>query len=404
MARQPSGGAPDSYVIFGTVPWDAPWLTEHNLAHALAERHRVLFVEPPVTVLSPFRYGLRPERLREARFLLGRRLRRYGRVHVYRPVALPPREQPLAKTLSRPLLRRQLRSAAERAGVRKPAVVAARTTLGLEGAVAERVRVYLVKDLVESGGELVGASASALAAETAAMCERADLVCAVTPALRDRVAASGHRAALLQHGFHADLAPAYDAAAEPAAYAGLPRPLLGYTGRIDGRLDFGLLGALADAQPEASLVLVGPTSPRLDQETLAELSRRPNVHLVGSQPREALPAFVRHLDCALMPYGDREWLRYASPLKLWDYLYAGPPVVGAGCTVLRDYPPPLVRYSETREEFLDAVRAALSEPAEAAEERRRFALANSWDVRAAQLVQLVQELDQRPDARATAPR
>ena len=50
-----------------------------------------------------------------------------------------------------------------------------------------------------------------------------------------------------------------------------------------------------------------------------------------------LPAYVRYLDCALLPYVDSEWTRYQSPLKLWEYLYSGAPIVGMGSAELQRY-------------------------------------------------------------------
>jgi teichuronic acid biosynthesis glycosyltransferase TuaH len=375
---------PDGWVVYGTTPWDDAWLTEHNLAHALAERHRVLYVEPPVTPLSPLRRRDRAE----VRALLRRGARQSGRVHVFRPFALPPREHPRAKRLSAPLVRMQLRRVASQLGLREPTVLAARNTAELTGAVGERTRVYLVKDLVEAGGELLGLESGRLAGDVAAMCAGAQVVCATSEALRASLAERGVDSALLPHGFHADLAPLYDSAERPHEYASLPGRLLGYTGRIDSRLDFELIRAVADSLPAASVVLIGPVSPRLPREDLALLRSRSNIHLLGARPRRELPAYLAHLDCCLMPYRDSEWIRHASPLKVWDFLYAGPPIVGAGCPALRDFPPPLVAFAEDAPAFLDAVRSALDSPGDGRERRREHALANSWDERARELERL----------------
>jgi teichuronic acid biosynthesis glycosyltransferase TuaH len=318
-------------------------------------------------------------------------------VHVFRPVAVPPREHVRVRAATAPFVRAQVRRAAARAGLRRPVVVAARDMIELSGAVDERLRVYLVKDLIEAGDELLGLASARMATDVAAMCETSDVVCATSLALHESLAERGIPNVHLPHGFHADLAPLYDSAAEPPEYTSLPRPLLGYTGRIDARLDFDLLGALADNLPAASLVLVGPVSPRLSREELAKLRARPNVHLLGARSRTELPAYLTHLDCCLMPYAESEWIRHASPLKVWDYLYAGPPIVGAGCAALREHPPPLVSFASSRSEFLTAVDHALSAPDDGRERRREYALANSWDERAGRLERLVKEAAHRDD-------
>jgi glycosyltransferase involved in cell wall biosynthesis len=267
-------------------------------------------------------------------------------------------------------------------------VVAARAVLDLLGAARESLRVYLVKDLAEAGAAMLGKDAAVVARQMAEMCARADLVVAVTPALRDTLAERGVRSELLPHGFHSELAPVYDGASRPAEYEALPSPRLGYTGRIDARLDFEALELLADRFAHGSVVLVGPVSPLLADEAFDRLARRHNVHLLGARPREELPGYARHLDCCLMPYRDDEWLRHGSPLKLWDYLYAGPPLVGSGCAALRDYP--LVSFAESPGDLPELVERALRDGAAERAERRAFALANTWDRRAEQLGEIVE--------------
>jgi teichuronic acid biosynthesis glycosyltransferase TuaH len=375
------------YVVYGSVAWDSPWLTEHNLADALARDHRVLFVEPPVTPLTPLRYGLKRETPRELWALAGRPLRRSGRVHVLRTIAVPPKEHARARRASRPLLRTQVARAVSRLGFDAPVVVAARSVRDMLGAAGERASVYLAKDLVEAGAALIGKDARQLAEEQLRMCHEVDVVCAVTRALQDTLGRRGVSAELLPHGFHADLAPAYDDAEMPPELAALSRPLLGYAGRIDGRLDFDALAAVADRFATGSLVLIGPVSPRLEPRALAALSARPNVHMLGSRRRGELPAYLAHLDCSLMPYREDEWLRHGAPLKMWDALYAGPAVAGSGCVALTEHP--LVRYASPPLHLPNAVVDALAHSAGERPARRSAALENSWAARARQLDELV---------------
>lgn len=379
---------PSDYVIYGTSRWDAPWLTEQNLASALARRHRVLYVEPPLTPLAPLRYGLRPDSRSQARLLLRRRARRVENLHVFQPLVLPPRSQPTARRWSAPLLRSQVARVVSGLGFERCVTVAGHAAPGVLGTSADELSVYLVKDWIEDGADLLGRDPGRIIEERDGMLARADLVCAISTELQRALRERGIPACLLRHGFHAELAPAYDRSVCPDEYR-LPRPILGYTGRIDARLDFEILEAVAHRFSHGSLVLLGPVSPRLPLAELAGLQARPNVHFLGSRGREEVPGYVKHLDCCLLPYREREWLRYGSPLKLWDYLYAGPPLVGAGCLALRDYPPPLTTFVRGAEGFVEAVERALAEPDEGREERRAYALANSWEARAGELDALV---------------
>lgn len=379
-----------SYLVYGTSSWDAPWLTEQQLAAALSRRHRVLYVEPPLSPVTPFRYGRRGRDYAQPRVqaLFRRRPRREGATAVFQPLALPPLENPRARRASAPLLRAQLSLALRQQDLTRPVTVSGRFHEGTFGLAGESARVYLVKDWVQAGSQLLGHSRETLEAAVRWMCDHADLVCATSRPLQEALGERGVAAELLPHGFDAALAGAYDGAREPLELRELTRPLLGYTGRVDGRLDFQLLDALAEEVAPGTIVLIGPRSPRLAVENLELARRRENIVLLGARPREQLPSYVAHLDLCLLPYREDEWLRYGSPLKLWEYLYAGPPIVGTGCEVLRDYPPPLVTYASGREALFEAVEKSLAAVG-GQEERRAFAMANTWDARAETLDRLV---------------
>jgi len=381
-----------SYLVYGTSGWDAPWLTEQQLAAALSRRHPVLYVEPPLSPITPFRYGLRSREVGQpgVRALLRRRPRREGATGVFQPLALPPLENPRARRASAPLMRAQLSLALRRQDLTRPVTVSGRFHEGTFGLAGESARVYLVKDWVQAGAELIGQSRASIDAAVRWMCDQADLVCAISQPLQKALAEWGVAAELLPHGFDAELASAFDGVREPPELRELPRPLLGFTGRIDGRLDFQLLDVLA-AEIAGTIVLIGPRSPLLSAGDLELVRRRENIVLLGVRSREQLPAYLAHLDLCLLPYREGEWGRYGSPLKLWEYLYAGPPIVGTGYEVLRDYPPPLVTYASGFDELLGAVRESLASEG-GRDQRRAFALANTWDDRAEALDRLVAPL------------
>lgn len=375
------------WVVYGSSPWAGTWYTEHNLAHALAAEDRVLFVDPPMSPLTPLRS-------RGTRFgqLAARRPRRMGRLLSFRPVVAPPIEAAIAQRASSRLLAMQVRRAVRRARLHQPVVLAARWRPGLAGAAGEVARLALLQDWVPAGAALLGRSAHALELELESLCEAGDRTVVTSEALRRELVRRGRDATVIRHGFPADLVAGFEHAKVPAEIAALPRPRLGYTGGIDARLDFGALGALADRFPTGSVVLVGPVSPRLDGGALGSLLGRPNVHLLGARDRAEIPGCLVGMDCLLMPYVEDEWGRYGSPLKLWEYLYAGPPLAGSGYRVLAEHPPPEVHFASPPGRLGDAVQAALAEPGAARAERRRLALANTWDDRAARLVALAERL------------
>lgn len=389
------------YVLFGTATWDSSWLTDQNLAAALGRRHRVLYVEPPMSPLTPLRGG-RPADLAQAARRVPRAVA--PSVHALRPVVAPPVTSPAARRLSRRASRRQVARAVRAIGLRDPVVIAASwAAVGLEGAAGEALRLALVKDLVVAGADLLGQDQRRLARDEDALVQGADLVLATSQALVDHLAGRGVPAELLPHGFADDVAAAYDAPRPPADLRELPSPRLGYAGTIDDRLDFEALERLAAAHPDGTVVLVGPVSPRLPPDRLERLERHENVVLLGPRRREELPAYLSHLDCCLLPHRDTAWARHAAPLKLWDYLYAGPPIAGTGYGSLRTLGPPLVHFVDPPRLLPDAVASALAETgASGARARRELALANTWQRRAERVDELVEGLQPAPQASPTS--
>ena len=93
-----------------------------------------------------------------------------------------------------------------------------------------------------------------------------------------------------------------------------------------------------------------------------------------------LPAYVQLFDAALIPFKPSIIADSSDPVKLYDYFSLGKPVVATGLRELKKYDDGhLLRVAETRDEFVDGIRAFLNYDAEAWQEsRRQIARQNSW--------------------------
>ena len=191
-------------------------------------------------------------------------------------------------------------------------------------------------------------------------------------------------------------AGAIDGPEEHPLQAAIPGPRLGYCGVIDERLDLALIDALAAANSDWQIIMVGPVA-KIDP---AELPRRANIHWLGKQDYADLPALIAGWDVCLLPFALNEATRFISPTKTLEYLAAGRPVVS---TPIRDVVTPygdggVVAIAETREAFVAACASALSQtPQERAEARRAGAAIvarTSWDDTAKEMAELIEFEDQ----------
>ncbi len=101
------------------------------------------------------------------------------------------------------------------------------------------------------------------------------------------------------------------------------RPVAGYVGVIDERLDLELVADLAAALPDWDIQMVGPVV-KIDATSLP---RAPNLSYPGAKPYAELPAVLAGFDVALMPFALNAATRSISPTKSLEYLAAGLPVV-----------------------------------------------------------------------------
>jgi glycosyltransferase involved in cell wall biosynthesis len=146
----------------------------------------------------------------------------------------------------------------------------------------------------------------------------------------------------------------------PWEVASLPRPVLGYVGVIDERLDYELLRRVGDAFPSGSVVMVGPLA-KVDEQALPKSL---NIHWLGKRPYEDLPALVKSFDVCLMPFAMNEATQYINPTKTLEYMSAGKPIVSTAVPdVVRNFTP-IVDVAYSHDEFIDALSRAYQQPDE----------------------------------------
>ena len=160
-------------------------------------------------------------------------------------------------------------------------------------------------------------------------------------------------------------------------------PIIGYYGAISSWFDADLIAYCAVHRPEWNFVLIGSTF-GADLECLKDLS---NVHLLGEVPYLELPGYLPYFDVCIIPFKLIPLTLATNPVKFYEYISAGKPVVSVNL-------PELVPYSddcylaEQPSDFLGQIEKALSEKnIELLIERRiKLAKENSWEYRVQQLL------------------
>lgn len=229
--------------------------------------------------------------------------------------------------------------------------------------------------------------------------KRAELVLCSSPLLRNRFRERSGRTdiELLINGvdFERFSEKGLD---EPQDLAPVPEPRIGYIGSINPKLDFSLIDQLTDVFLDASFVFVGRVNNLTGQneQLWTKIIEKTNVHLLGQKPRTQIPAYVQHLDASALFYStDSDNFGAAcSPLKLFESLAAGVPVISSDIEAVR-LVDQAVTIAENTQDWEAAIRAKLvqkSGPQSTVEQQelRRIALLHSWDRKVDTLLGLIQ--------------
>jgi teichuronic acid biosynthesis glycosyltransferase TuaH len=350
-------------------------MPEHHIARHLAARHPVLVVDPPVSLAAALRNpqvraSLRSPRLRLVQRNLARLI----------PVVQPGMRRSGLTFVTERLTRFHIRRALSALRARPSVRILASDLVLFEPRLAE-YRVLYATDDFEAGAQLFGVSRRGIARNEARLQRWAQKVIAVSPLLADHWRARGCDVAMIPNGCDAERFTATDEAPDPSDVR-LPRPIAGFTGQINDRIDLSLVEAVADTGH--SLLFVGPISRVSDRGRLERLFGRPNVQWVGGKPYDQMTSYLKMIDVGLTPYANTPFNQASMPLKTIEYLAAGRAVVASDLAGARFLATDLVTLASSPAEFAEATRRLLKEPARSAliAARRTFAAKHSWSIRA----------------------
>lgn len=177
---------------------------------------------------------------------------------------------------------------------------------------------------------------------------------------------------------------------------------LGYYGVIDERIDLELVEALADADVQWQIVMVGPV--RIDA---ARLPRRPNIHWLGLQPHAVLPHLLASWDLCLLPLARHAATRHLNPGQALEFLASGKPVVSTAIEDVRTLYGEVVAVAEDHPRFIVACVRALCEGEIDRREREAAtrALVNgyAWSRSAERAATLIEQVLAQPPVELPAP-
>jgi glycosyltransferase involved in cell wall biosynthesis len=356
----------DGLICFGGADW---WY--HNRGHydmqmcrQFSRRLPVLYVNSiGVRTPSPTEGGMFFRRVGRKLRSMSRGFRRVDRnFGVVSPVSIPGR---FGRSLSDPLLVRQVRWAAARMGISRPLIwVEVPTVARLLDRFDRAGLVYQRTDRYE---ELPGVDRDLIESYDRRLKDQAavTLFCSTYLYSLER---NECRAQFVDHGVDYDsFASAGEGRSDPDDMAHLPRPRVGFVGGIDDyTFDAPLFLDVARKSSDLTFVLVGGSSLPHGWCTL------PNVVQLGRKEYRDVPDYMAGCDVLIMPWNQNEWIRACNPVKLKEYLAVGRPIVSTPFEELARYET-FVDVASGADSFVAAIRRALECPGDEARLRVRVA-------------------------------
>ncbi len=168
--------------------------------------------------------------------------------------------------------------------------------------------------------------------------------------------------------------------------ADLPKPIIGYIGVVQDRVDIDLIKFLAKKNPAKSFVIVGPVWHDADAGSLKEV---PNIHLLGYKSYAEAPMYIQQFDVGLIPHRASAFVTSTNPMKMYEYLACGIPVLAtssSGVDSLKEY----VYIAETDEDMNRKLFVALQEDTpELHRARAQVVEEYSWSASTRQMLDII---------------
>ena len=381
-------------LILSTQDWDALPTRKHHWARKLSSRgNRVLYVEQQMHILG-WLADIRNQYKRLWSWIHGPRIVS-ERLWIFTlPIVLPFFQIfGFVNALNNWLLAPIIMWALRRIGFDSSILwVYTPHAAGLISRFGESFIVYeCVDDFTATRGLVRAATVEALEKDLLRM---VDQVIVTHPGLQEAKSGISRRLALVPNGAdlrHFALAGCQETV-PPKEVSELPKPVIGFHGWIQYWIDFDLVAYAAQKHPDWSFVFIGPIEPLARVDKVRNLS---NVHFLGKMPYENIPALIAGFDVCINPFVLDKLSDTVSPIKLYEYLASGKPVVSVDMPAAREFAD-FISIVRTPNEFVAALEDQLVQNARGivdhdAAARQRAISDYSWDARFQQVENVVSD-------------
>lgn len=167
------------------------------------------------------------------------------------------------------------------------------------------------------------------------------------------------------------------------------KPIIGYLGTIEERVDIDLIVKIAKKHTDKEVALCGPIWPAIKDELESKIKGISNIHTFGRINFNDAPSYLNKFNVAIIPHKLNKFVESMNPMKMYDYLACGKPVVatkGAGIDMFKDH----IYIVKSEDEFISNIdKALLEDSPEKRKARREAVRKHSWRERTDKMTEIV---------------
>jgi glycosyltransferase involved in cell wall biosynthesis len=381
----------EHFICISSADWDNPyWVNQQHIMSRLSRENKVLYIES-IGLRQPVlqKKDLRRLWRRLQRFFQGP-IKRSENLYTYSPLLLPFYKYAAVRHLNHWILRTSLKRLIRKLKLDSPVLWSyVPNAVYLKGHLGEKLVVYHCVDEIAANPLIPGESVLAM---EKIFLQVADLTFVSSRELYRIKKSWAKEIYYLPNVADVEhiLKLADPGVGIPDDMLRIARPVLGFVGAISAyKLDFNLLENVARARSGWSIVLIGAVGEGEKAADFRGISALPNIHILGGRDYSLLPNYLKSFDVCLLPSRLNEYTRHMFPLKFFEYLASGKPVVSTALPSLSEFAAYFYQANQA-DDFVAQVELALNEDKTCGAKRMEVAKKYSWNIRMEEISSLLE--------------
>lgn len=387
-----------SFILFATADWDEPyWTNKQHSAQALAALNfKVLYVES-VGLRAPKGKSVRDWSRLKDRLVKGFKslilgaTERQPNIYVLSPLLIPAGyRHPVLRRFNKLFLKWSLSRSIKLHSLKNPALWTYHPFMLdiVKYIKSPRILYHCVDDLAA----VPGVDSEKFREEEEKLLKIASVVFATAPALAKHCLSLNPNSHYLSNVVDLEhFGTALEPGMVPDEVKVISEPRLVYHGVLsDFKMDFTLILEAAKLRPDWSWVFIGEEREGQRSPLLEKIAKLTNVHFLGYKSYQDLPSYLRGMQVGILPSLINKYTDSMFPMKYYEYLAAGLPVVASPLNALRDQVHH-IEFGKTPSEFCMAIHKQLQQGRLDRDCVANVVGENTWIGRTKKMVQALEE-------------